>query len=567
MNDKNPNVQKASGPSPTTLSFMLMLVLLLLAGGALLLAPGWWKVAPLILAGGGLWLTWRMRRGDPVLGELEQLLKAANGEQIDLSADLQVAPGSPYAGLAAQYNAFATRLRQIMEQFQQHNLVIGLSSAQGRLLAEHSAKGANRQEEVSALVFQSSEQTATAVQEVSQRSSAIAAMNSRNLEVARSSQQELAEVSRQIAGISEIMGNFRSTIDQLQESSGSIRNILGTVLDFAAQTNMLALNAAIEAARAGEQGRGFAVVADEVRSLAAKVGKAADQIQSLVGNMASAVAGADEGTQGMIERSALASDAIAASSSQFAAMVADFESANGDLLMVSSALEQLSITNSESHEHSTEIRNLSLQIGKDMQTSFAKADGLRDSTNRVLRQLASFRLGHGRLEQITDLLMQRRKALEDVMERLAEQGVNLHDERYTPIPNTNPQKHDASWVGPFRQAAQPLLNEWNSSQGKDGIIYCLPTNDMGYLPCARPESSNPPTGNPEVDAIKSNFMRFLVTNKVDLQNIRECTHIGFGTFVLPGNIVCFVLFVPLYVRGRHWGTLGTGIVPQALGVS
>ena len=27
------------------------------------------------------------------------------------------------------------------------------------------------------------------------------------------------------------MANFRNTIDQLQESSGSIRNILGTVLD------------------------------------------------------------------------------------------------------------------------------------------------------------------------------------------------------------------------------------------------------------------------------------------------------------------------------------------------
>ena len=282
--------------------------------------------------------------------------------------------------------------------------------------------------------------------------------------------------------------------------------------------------------------------------------------------MASAVAGADEGTQGMIERSARASEAIAASSSQFATMVADFEAANGDLLMVSSALEELSITNTESHEHSTEIRNLSLQIGKDMQTSFNAADGLRDATNRVLRQLASFRLGRGRLEQTADMLNERRRALEAIMERLADQGINFFDERYTPIPNTNPQKHDVSWVGPFRQATQSLLNEWNSSQGKDGIIYCLPTTDLGYLPSARPESSNPPTGNPEVDAIKSNFMRFLVTNKTDLQNIRECTHIGFGTFVLPGNMVCFVLFVPLYVKGRHWGTLGTGIVPKALGV-
>src|SRR5690606_35253118 len=139
---------------------------------------------------------------------------------------------------------------------------------------------------------------------------------------------------------------------------------------------------------------------------------AADQIQSLVGDMGSAVAGADEGTQGMIERSAKASEAIAASSSQFATMVADFEAANGDLLMVSSALEELSITNTESHEHSTVIRNLSLQIGKDMQTSFQKADSLRDATNQVLSQLAYFRLGHGRLEEVAKLLNERRQAME-----------------------------------------------------------------------------------------------------------------------------------------------------------
>ena len=43
--------------------------------------------------------------------------------------------------------------------------------------------------------------------------------------------------------------------------------------------------------------------------------------------------------------------------------------------------------------------------------------------------------------------------------------------------------------------------------------------------------------------------------------------LGFGTFAIPGGGVCFVLYVPLYVRVRHWGVLGTGIVPQALGVS
>ncbi len=551
--------------SPALARGLLGLILFGLAVTASLLAPGFWKVVPLVLLVVAFGLLWLTGRPDPLMARLDEILHDANGEIIDLAQELPE-EGVAHGTLARHYNALIGRLRKIMEEFQQHNLRIALASAQGRLLAEQSARGAKRQEEVSALVFQSSEQTASAVQEVSSRSSAIADMNSRNLDVARQSQQELAEVSRQVAGISQVMGDFRITIDQLQDSSKNIRNILGTVLDFAAQTNMLALNAAIEAARAGEQGRGFAVVADEVRSLAGKVGMAADQIQSLVTSMANAVAGADEGTRDMIERAALASEAISTSSSKFAAMVEDFEKANGDLLMVSSALEELSITNTESHQHSTEIRNLSLQIGGDMQTSFEKADSLRDATNRALRQLAHFHLGHGRLEEVGRMLNERRRAIEEIMEQLTAQGQNLFDERYTPVAGSNPVKHDVSWAQPFRQAIQPLVNEWNSSGGKDGVIYCLPTNDQGYLPCARPENSQPPTGDPKVDAIRSNYMRFIVTNKAELQHLRDCTLLGFGTFALPGGMVCFVLYVPLYVRGRHWGVLGTGLHPRALGV-
>ena len=86
-----------------------------------------------------------------------------------------------------------------------------------------------------------------------------------------------------------------------EESSGILRNLVGTIVDgggrsattiahmeavreqvddvnrilieieaIASQTNLLALNAAIEAARAGDAGRGFAVVADEVRALSSR---------------------------------------------------------------------------------------------------------------------------------------------------------------------------------------------------------------------------------------------------------------------------------------------------------
>ncbi|WP_026671739.1 methyl-accepting chemotaxis protein [Alkalihalobacterium bogoriense] len=92
----------------------------------------------------------------------------------------------------------------------------------------------------------------------------------------------VTDVMNQMHTIHEQVEQSSTTVDNLNDKSRKIEDIISLITSIAEKTNLLALNAAIEAARAGENGKGFVIVAEEVRKLAEQSSHATFQIKSLI---------------------------------------------------------------------------------------------------------------------------------------------------------------------------------------------------------------------------------------------------------------------------------------------
>lgn len=220
----------------------------------------------------------------PINELLFRVKDIAEGEG-DLTKMIDVKSNDELGDLARSLNFFIDKLHTIILEISKGVHTTASSASQVSGSTQNLALGAEKQETETNQMSASLEEMSMTIKEIAKNASEASA---KAADAENKAKKGGEVVSHTITGIKRIVDSSKTTkkaVENLNENTKQIENVITVIDDVANQTNLLALNAAIEAARAGDSGRGFAVVADEVRKLAERTSVSAKEITDLVKKM------------------------------------------------------------------------------------------------------------------------------------------------------------------------------------------------------------------------------------------------------------------------------------------
>ena len=481
---------------------------------------------------------------------------------VDWSEDIKDLPYPELKNVSRGYNTLMANIRRIIEDIRRAGIRIAVGSAHVLKAVDVAGQKSSQQKEISDQVAVSSADSNIAIQEISENAHYVSEHTSANLTKVRTSFEELEGVAKKVKSINQTVVSFSTTIDELNRNSTGIMEIIAVINNMSDQTNLLSLNATIEAARAGEHGKGFAIVAEEVRSLAKQIKPATEDISLKINNMMATVDKTKAESDTIIDASMEVNTIVNETAINFKSMIGDLEETNDQLLKIAAAIEELSLTNTEVNTKVGEINTLSHEVFTDMEASGKTVRGLTEITENMQEKVAQFRTGQGMLDQIIPMVRRQRDHIQDTLLMLSKKGLNVFDENYRSIPNTNPQKFTAAFTDPLIKELQAYLDK--TLKEIPGCIYCIPVDRKGYLPVHHSHVSKPMTGKYEVDLLQSRNMRFFFSTQCDIRRATNTTPMLFQTYMRDTGEVMNDLSMPITVNGRHWGGLIVGLNPETL---
>ncbi|WP_059415748.1 methyl-accepting chemotaxis protein [Cupriavidus basilensis] len=225
---------------------------------------------------------------------------------------------------------------------------------------------------------QRTEQQAASLEETASSMEELTSTVRQNADNARQASGLAANASETAVKGGEVVGRVVQTMDEINDASKKIVDIIGVIEGIAFQTNILALNAAVEAARAGEQGRGFAVVAGEVRSLAQRSANAAKEIKGLIGDSVARV----ENGSALVDQAGKTMGEIVQAVKRVTDIMGEISAASAEQ---SSGIEQV-------NKAVAQMDEVTQQNAALVEEAAAAAGSLEDQASRLQASVANFRL-------------------------------------------------------------------------------------------------------------------------------------------------------------------------------
>lgn len=367
-----------------------------------------------------------------------------------------------------------------------------------------------------------------------------------NATIGKATEEASTRVGQARAAVGKIGDGVAGVVDTLKQVSEAADEITRIAL----QTRLVAFNASVEAKRAGEAGRGFAVVAEAVKDLAAKVESSSKlimattvrldtRIASLAQEIRSDSTGDATTFQGALARTETGIGEIATASRE---ALATCEAVMGEVTALGRMFEKTRTTLGVSRTRTEKFLSMSESLIETAAASGAQTEDTAyiDAVSAGAADVAALfeeALASGRIRT-----------------------VDLFDEHYVPVPDTDPQQFTTRFVA-LTDALLPAVQE-RLLGFSPKVVFCAAVDRNGYLPTHNEKFSHPQrTGDPGWNAANSRNRRMFNdrtglsagrnTRRFLLQTYRR--DMGGGRFALMKD-----LSVPIHVNGRHWGALRMG---------